>query len=1004
MKYLRNIGKVAGALGACLATFAAIPLMAADYYVAVSGSNSSTTTGTQSDPFGLPSRAAQTATSPGDVIHLAAGTYDEPASAAKIILSPGVSMIGAGATETIITTDTPVFSYFQKNGFFIQLNSPSYRDDPAVLSDFAVYSERDPSTPASGGYDPGQISGGIVVSNRGNVTIRDVQFQRISWAALWLGPERGLEAKNILVDGCSFLECGFSSSGYVTGAINPAFVENVEIKNFSIIGLEPASGYGISSIGSWPGGTVSRAVWKRVKIHSGDIDLKVEAAWKNGQAVSIAIETNLTWPIENSEIYNCVFRNNLSLVDGSLPQGGPPPPTGKFSFPRNNEIPTLRVHHNQFLMKPRATLANGQQGPGNYVLELSMDDFEFDHNYVEPESFILAGFYYSRTDVDIHHNIFRGGRSRWSGAAFRVGAKEVSFYNNVCDWTLPNSIPGGGLNAQGGTNPYNWGFVFLPNGVTNDLQIKNNTFQWSASDPAVSIALLPDRVVPNLQVSNNFFTNIQIGNAAGTYTSNTTMAPQFNGSGELPSPWYLPISASSNTVDAGTTSGLPPFSFQGSAPDIGAYEFGGNEVIGINGAGVPDLGYSSFDLNFNSPYFVGSLSGQQGWSTISGNSASWEVQSGTGPGGGRAVAGSATASGSLSRTLDELELAADSNVEIVTDMARASATYNGTGKWSDNVRVVIQKVSSSGSVSDLLWFGGNPQGMFRSSASSSVPSIGTSFKEVVTNIDFATNTYEIELEGYGVHGTGTFSSSYAPGDKLRVKLLSFNASGTSAPQIAYKFGEFLFLADGIPMVNSHTLDFSADYSPGNVAGQQNWNLESGNVSSWQIESGTGPGGSNALFSSATASGTVVRDINAIGFSYGSSVTISTKLGVRGSTYTGGGSWGDTLRMVVEKVGVNGSSSELCWFGANPRGLFRSSGTYSVPSLGTSFKDVSATVDFATNTYEIKFQGNTHATGTFGSSYTPGDYLRIRGIAWNASGTTAPQTSLKYGNIEFSVSE
>jgi len=972
--------------------FTTVPLVAADYFVATTGSDT-TGNGTSDNPFATPSKAALVASASGDVIRVAAGTYTETSN---ILLKSGVSLIGAGATATILGRTTPTFAYFNPNSFFIQLQSSSFTSQPATVSDFAVVTDRNASL-AVDANDPNQISGGLVVANRGNVTIRNVHFQKVSWGALWLGPRVDLPAKNILVDGCKFLECGFSSANYVTGAINPAFVEDVEIANFSIVGLEPYSGYGISSIGIWNGGYAPRASWKRVKIHTGDIDLKVTGAWNNGQAPSIAIETNLTWPIENSEIYNCVFRNNVSLVDGGLPQGQPMPPGGWTSFPRNGGIPTIRLHHNKFLMKPRSS-----GGPGNYVLELSMDDFEFDHNYVEPESWILGGFYFPRTNIKIHHNIFRGGKARWEGASFHVGAKKVSFYNNVMDWTPPGSFPGGGLNAQGGVNPYNWGFVFLTDSGTDDLRIQNNTFQWGG-DPSVTVALVPNRVIPNLSISNNFVTGIQIGNAAGSYSNNTAVAPQFKNSGSLPAPWYEAVGAAGNTVNSGTTAGLPSYPFQGSAPDIGAYEFGGNEVIGLWG-GVPATGFSAFNLAFAALYSTGNVAGQQGWLLNSGNASAWQIEDGTGPGGNRAFFNNPTNTGNVSRVVGELDFAAGSAVEIVTQIARRTAVYTGTGSWDDSVKILVEKVGSNGSSSQILWFGGNPLGLFRSSGTWEVPGLSTGFKEVRAVIDFATSSYSIELEGVGLHATGTFSSPYVAGDRLRLRAQSIAIGSTGTPQISYKFGAFQFLADGIPLTTSYEVDFNSGYAAGNLPGQQNWSLDNGNAASWKILSGAGPGSLNGLASSATDSGTTVRDIDTLAFSYGSTVTLTSEIARNSAVYTGTGSWGDNLRVVLQKVSDSGAVDDLLWFGANSRGLFRSSASWNVPSLSTTFKAVTATVDFATNTYSIELEGaGVHGTGTFLSSYTSGDYFRLKLINSDAGGTTDPQTSYKFGNFLFQSS-
>ena len=54
----------------------------------------------------------------------------------------------------------------------------------------------------------------------------------------------------------------------------------------------------------------------------------------------------------------------------------------------------------------------------------------------------------------------------------------------------------------------------------------------------------------------------------------TIAAPQISAAGVMTKPYLAPDGQSSNLVDKGSAQGLPAFAYDGSAPDIGAYEYG----------------------------------------------------------------------------------------------------------------------------------------------------------------------------------------------------------------------------------------------------------------------------------------------------------------------------------------------------------------------------------------------------------------------------------------------
>ena len=103
--------------------------------------------------------------------------------------------------------------------------------------------------------------------------------------------------------------------------------------------------------------------------------------------------------------------------------------------------------------------------------------------------------------------------------------------------------------------------------LKNNLIINSNTsYAWF---PNQLVFLEKGASVSGLNVGNNLLDKLPLGSVAGTYTNNLQLNCKITQSGARPNPYYLPIGGSP-LVDAGVNVGLP---YQGSAPDIGAYEF-----------------------------------------------------------------------------------------------------------------------------------------------------------------------------------------------------------------------------------------------------------------------------------------------------------------------------------------------------------------------------------------------------------------------------------------------
>jgi len=501
----------------------------ADWYVTTSG-NDLTGNGSVANPWSSVGHACEVVTS-GTVI-VGSGTFAEQAI---IKVAPGVNIKGSGKVSTILKLPVNNWAEFLPQWFFIQLRSTTWQESPSTLSDFTI----------EGSGLPNSLSGGIVIEKRRNVTLLNLGFSNIAWSAVWL-----MEAEKCLIDSCTFDECGRETNVYSSGAIQPSFVQDLEIRNFRITAHREGTGYGITALGL---GT-PRASWKRVNVHDGIIDLKGTALWNNGMAANIAIEANLCWPMEACEIHHCSINNQISLPGGS-------------GMVRTG-LPTMRIHHNTLPIVMTGGKASG------YGIELSLDDCEIDHNYMVGGAYFIAGFYEPRSKIKIHHNVIRNLSSLWEWTIIAGKATGLYIYNNTFDWT--DGEP-------------DWSIVGLKDKI-DGLVFQNNLIAVSDSvknHNQRSIALIGNATwdgssysISQLAIRNNYLLNATLAPTVwpGNYENNREGIPGINRNGDLPEKYYLPSDKSSNLVDAGSAMDLGDIEFLGAAPDIGAFEFDPSEV------------------------------------------------------------------------------------------------------------------------------------------------------------------------------------------------------------------------------------------------------------------------------------------------------------------------------------------------------------------------------------------------------------------------------------------
>jgi hypothetical protein len=486
------------------------------YYVSVNGNDASGNGSSVSPWRTLQYAVSQVPAGQGHTIQLRAGIFIENG---LVEVPPGVSIVGAGKDSTTIRAVSSFYYHpadpgFALDKFLIRLNSLTQGSGTQSLRNFTIDG------------DSKQLHGGIYIRRRDNIIIDGVRVQNTNFNGIWLW-----DSKDSKIMNSQLMNCSWGSTSYSAGGLHLGNLERVEIANLNI---DESTGYGIKAIG--PDGVNNLT---NLVIHDSDVSVHPVGLWSNGLAPNIAIEL---WNVnlKACEIYNTYVDNTISLVNNlSLPSTG---------------VQTIRVHDNILDIETRA---NGE----GYGIELTLHDAEIDHNYFIKGTYGIANWAQPMQNWNIHHNIFYAIQGTFPGDALRSqsgGLHNVKFYNNVVEFASDKTMNVIGV----------YGGVSDRVEVINNLFINNNTaYNYY---PNSLLRMEGTAVMNNLIVKNNFFDSLDIGSVPGaTYANNLTGDPQITETGNRPDPYYQP-NAGSPLIDAGIPTG---FSYEGSAPDIGGYEY-----------------------------------------------------------------------------------------------------------------------------------------------------------------------------------------------------------------------------------------------------------------------------------------------------------------------------------------------------------------------------------------------------------------------------------------------
>lgn len=396
-----------------------------------------------------------------------------------------------------------------------------------------------------------------------NCTIDDLNIQNFKHTGILIQFADNTTISNCFIKNSTFgTTAGDNACIYIDG-------ENILLKKNTIILNEDIGGYGIKD--SFPIGQNVQFFQipdlrredeyaLNVTMENNTVLVNPTGMWNNRQAPGFVFENFATCK-------NCVFRNNIfngtmSLVDG-----------GTTSYGYFYDGPRYNIYNNTF------NLYDG----GNTV-ESGSPDIEFHHNYIFGGGG-LNSFGGNSSRLNYHHNVFFNQKGLYAISSWEnPPAISFKFNNNIIV-------------------DHNGSFWLGHNNSNRNIEIKNNIF--ASVNPTLTSPIgnsLNALAGTNTVVSNNLYFNIV------PYGQNSIVAnPKFLGSGIKPYT-YFQLQKDSPAIDAGLVIPGTTDGFKGSAPDLGAYEYGSNRAF--NNSSSYSLGIGT--INPESTSIIDIFSDSQG--------------------------------------------------------------------------------------------------------------------------------------------------------------------------------------------------------------------------------------------------------------------------------------------------------------------------------------------------------------------------------------------------------
>ena len=363
--------------------------------------------------------------------------------------------------------------------------------------------------------DESPLYGAIHVWDSDRIEVRDVTIRNFSWAGLYLN-----RSGKINVQGCVFEDASYERHcNEWGGGMRTRYVEDIEVQQCEFKTTK-GGGYGYKASGH-----------ENAKIHDNVFHNKVTLDSASGRPFDLESAHEFEWGLE---IYNNVFNGMVSV-----PRAG----GQKHPSDRGDYTYTVRIHDNVFYG------SGGVEGPRSYL--------EIDHNYFvhkwgnSGRVFEIHGGE-NAGPTTIHHNVAECSM----GFVFKKGElnENISILNNTVYLVNSdrNNFPTSFLEVSGAVK--NWK---IKNNVVfaQDAQAPNKTSGFSRGS-------LPET---GMDISDNVAWKVNKVPSGSDETD-----PQLALNGSKPEAYYAARGADSHVVDRGSDVG---FSFVGTAPDLGAYEW-----------------------------------------------------------------------------------------------------------------------------------------------------------------------------------------------------------------------------------------------------------------------------------------------------------------------------------------------------------------------------------------------------------------------------------------------
>ena len=357
------------------------------------------------------------------------------------------------------------------------------------------------------------IDGAIFIRDAQDILIEDLHIEDFRWTAIRLAFDSNIEVRN-----CTLVNVnGEDVFGDTSGDIFTRWVKNAEFHDITFLNtIEGERVWGVGYKGS------------------GHEDTKIYSCSFMNDGGGFDIEI----PHENEygvEIFDCQFDSPISIPrEGN----GDDPNTRGFEY-------SFWIHDNYMT--------------NSYVIEGPRNHLRVNDNFIDiknPGGRVYSQFGgESRGPMWIYNNVIRNVDMAFIWK--REGRLDsVYIYNNTVYLADAEDRAGAIIDSYG--NMAGW-------------EIKNNVFIAPDSQPRRLGSAADCSYCGEITFTNNLLVNVFTQeNEAIPEGNYTDQDPGFFLSGEKPSPFYRPAASESFVVDKGVDVG---FDFEGSAPDLGAYEY-----------------------------------------------------------------------------------------------------------------------------------------------------------------------------------------------------------------------------------------------------------------------------------------------------------------------------------------------------------------------------------------------------------------------------------------------